>query len=87
MSCCVQTATARGIQPKSLTDAEEAMTTQQWPPKRERKEGDYMKCDKCGGRLEVLFQVAKCPCCDRKPDEEQRTDVWQEQWKTLRGLI
>lgn len=61
--------------------------TNTWPPKEEKKEGDYLRCDKCGCLLEILFNVAKCPRCDRKSGEEQKTEVWQEQWKTLRGLI
>ena len=43
----------------------------------DKKEGDYAKCPKCGRKLEILFNVAKCPYCD-KPKEDPKEE---EQFK------
>lgn len=41
--------------------------------KKEKKDGDYNACPKCGRQMETMFQVRKCPVCDKKKEEKEET--------------
>jgi NMD protein affecting ribosome stability and mRNA decay len=55
------------------------------------KQGDYLKCPKCGRKMEVLFQVPECRDCDfqdtdkSKLKEESSVDSINRIRKTFYG--
>jgi len=50
------------------------------PEERESKDGDYMKCPKCGRTMEILFNVRKCPTCDRPAEKRENSSYVENTW-------